>query len=118
MWDLDLFLLDLAKKISYIGVHDLLTDQQALLHFLGASTWALFNTVLIRDKSKWFWLSFPIWILSVLYKEFFVDGHLGRLQSGVESNTEFQDMIADLITKLSGLVFYLLAWMKRERKWN
>lgn len=109
MFDIDTVLYDFFRQFSWLDLHDMTGARTAFLHFAISSWWAAGFSHLIRRHSRWWWLSLPAFVTLVFYQEAFADGHLFRNLAGTESLASAADLRADLITKLSGLVFYLLA---------
>lgn len=108
MFDIDTVLFDFFSQFSWLDIHDMTAARTALLHFVIGAWWATMFSHLIRHHSKWWWLSLPLFVGIAFYQEAFADGHLLRMINGTESLASAADMRADLITKLSGLIFYLL----------
>lgn len=109
MFDIDTVLYDFFQQFSWLDIHNMTSARTAFLHFAISAWWATMFSHLIRRHSGWWWLSLPFFVTIVFYQEAFADGHLLRNLMGTESLTSAADLRADLITKLAGLIFYLLA---------
>src|SRR3990167_1578060 len=105
MFEIDTWLAKLAKKLPFLNMENPLEEARALVHFSTGALWACFFAHLARHSPLWF-LSLLPWILYIAYKELLVDGHLERLKNGTETDEEKKDLISDIVTKLSGLLFY------------
>ena len=111
MFDFDTVLYNFFSQFSWLDIHDMNSARSVFLHFAISAWWAATFSHLIRRQSKWWWLSLPAFIGIVLYQEAFPDGHLIPILNGTESALHAADLRADLISKFSGLIFYLLAFI-------
>lgn len=109
MFDIDTVLYNFFSQIEWLNIHNMDAARAALLHFAISAWWAASFSHLIRRHSKWWWLSLPVFVGIVVYQEFFPDGHLFRGVNGMQTDAHSADLRADVITKLSGLIFYLFA---------
>ena len=78
-------------------------------HVYGGIAWSVFFTHWCR-YSKWFWLTLPLYVTIIVFRELYIDGHLKRILKKTESPEEFKDLKMDLFTKLIGIVGYGLGF--------
>lgn len=101
------WLISLSKKIPFLKINSYYEAVEAVCHFFFGAFWASFFSHFCRLSSWWFLSAIPL-IAFTLYKELFEDGHLRRMLDKTESKDERKDFITDLVTRLLGLVFYLM----------
>ena len=80
-------------------------------HIAMGVNYSLINVIAIHSFSAWFWLGLPLYLAAMLYKEFIQDEHLVRWFDELETLSEKQDLISDIITKSLGLVCYLAIFL-------